>query len=105
MNLKHQIEVMQAAMDGAAIQWKYKYADSDDWDDAPTPNWNWGEYDYRIKPIVVMIRHYQYGRVVYAAVQNYSPGEDVTTEKLLADSTTVWLDDWQEAKFGPYEPK
>jgi hypothetical protein len=103
MNLKYQIEVMQAAMEGKSIQWSEQ--DSDYWEDVDSPKWNWGAYNYRIKPTVVMVRHYRIEGYIYVAARNFSPYEDVNTENFLADPAVEWLDDWQEAKFGPYEPK
>lgn len=47
--LRRQIEVMQAALNGEAIQ-AHPLRYSEVWVDSPEPGWDWIRYDYRVKP-------------------------------------------------------
>ena len=59
---------------------------------------------YRIKPKVVMIRHYTLkngNTTMSIAVRNYSDVEDIYVSQMEASDDVIWLDDWHEASFGP----
>lgn len=46
------LNVMSAALNGKAIEFRAKYACGGprNWSETSKPTWNWSEYDYRVKP-------------------------------------------------------
>jgi len=59
---------------------------------------------YRIKPKVVMIRHYTFkngNTAMSIAAKNYSDIEDIYASQLEECDDIIWLDDWHKASFGP----
>lgn len=51
MKTEEMIEVMQAFVDGKAIE--FRPEGSDEWGDVPKPVWDWSCFEYRIKPKVI----------------------------------------------------
>lgn len=55
--LAEKIAVMQAAVDGAAIQACSKRSPETGWNEVSTPSWDWHAVDYRVKPEEPEILH------------------------------------------------
>lgn len=51
MKTEEMIEVMQAFVDGKAIQIRQR--GNEDWQGITTPLWDWSSYSYRIRPKVI----------------------------------------------------
>lgn len=47
--LRYQISVMQAALDGAEIEYEYDGEDGITWELTGDPAWNWAVTNYRVK--------------------------------------------------------
>lgn len=50
MTIAEKIKIMQAAIDGAEIEYMKLLPAGGSWYGNSAPAWNWGAYEYRIKP-------------------------------------------------------
>ena len=78
---KECIRIMQAFVDGKAVQ--YRYSDAAEWFDAnglSELSWNWIAYDYRIKPEpkIIYVNEYMGGGTAETSIglafENQEPG-------------------------------
>jgi hypothetical protein len=71
-----------------------------EWTDIKKPAWSL-DYDYRIKPSPVMLRHYtlKESSYIYSLSKNYSDVEDQVLKDTIKGENIIWLDEWHEASF------
>ena len=97
------IAVMQAAIDGKAIE--YRPPDYKDWHTLTHPSWNWERCEYRVKPEpkVTYFRTYFYRLRgdVYDRIETVYCffAEDKLSKRLSVEGYSQfggWLGDWRE---------
>ena len=55
MNTKEKIEVMQAFLDGAALEIKYENGEWYPWTLGDEPQWSWDTNEFRVKPMPMVV--------------------------------------------------
>lgn len=96
--IKNNIQIMQAYLDGKQIQWKHKNLTDNVWFTVVDPTFSFAYYDYRIKPepVIIKYRRYifkdQYGFCIF----NHTENEDELPEDVEAYfGFYEWIDsDW-----------